>query len=138
MALEHVAAGCQFAAQFAEVVDLAVEHHLDAAPGTADRLVATGHVDDGQAAHADGGPVILEGALIVGATVHDAGAHGLQRLRFGQGAAIEGDQSGNATHGQCIRWEESGEENGPGIPASATSSGSLGPSRAVSVQASPS
>ena len=79
--LEHVAKRLQLGAQLAVVVDLAVEDDTDRAVLVEDRLVPAGQVDDRQPPHPEPDPPLDVDALVIGAAMHDRGAHA-PNLRF--------------------------------------------------------
>ena len=89
-------------AQLLEVVDLAVEHHLDEAVLAAQRLVGGGaQVDDGEAAvhEADRGRagVVLTNAFRVRAAMAERRPHAVEN-GFPDRRAIEVDDAGQAAH----------------------------------------
>src|SRR5450756_1139088 len=66
------------AAQLAEVVDLAVAHGPDGARLVDDGLSAAFKIDDAEATHRQADVAVDVGALIIRASVSDAGRHGRQ------------------------------------------------------------
>ena len=97
--LEAVAQRLQLGAQLAVVVDLAVAHQPERAVGVAQRLVATGQVDDRQAPHGDAAFTVDMHALVVRAAVARDVAHCRQQPRRHR-LAVEADESVNAAHGR--------------------------------------
>ena len=100
---EDVALRFELAAQFAVVVDLAVEGDDELAVGAVHRLrAALGEVDDGQAAVAQGDSSVIGEpfALAVGAAGGHVVADGAQfgPVRRG-GGGVEGVEAGYAAHG---------------------------------------
>src|SRR6266508_2649874 len=95
---EDVTVALEVAAQFAVVVDLAVEDDPDGAILVRDGLVAAIQVDDAEAPHADGDAVPDVHALIVGTAMHHCAAH-VANLVLEHGAAIPSNDSGYAAHG---------------------------------------
>ena len=74
---EGMSSARKVAAEFVEVVDLAVLENGDISSLIPDRLLATFEVDDRQASHAHRQRPFGEDALIVGAAVNNHVAHGL-------------------------------------------------------------
>jgi hypothetical protein len=98
LGVELVAQGLQLGDQFLVVVDLAVEDHHHRAIFIEQRLLARGHVDDGQApvAHAHAGLDVQ--AAFVGAAVGLRFVHAVQdRMRHRARRAGVKD-AGDATH----------------------------------------
>jgi len=84
---EAMPAGLEVAAEFGEIVDLAVEDDLDAAVLVGDRLRPAGGIDHGEAPDPRGQPGGLEKSLGVGAAMDHRGEHrpdlaGIHRLHF--------------------------------------------------------
>src|SRR5262249_1140205 len=78
--VEAVATGLEFAAQLGEIVDLAVENDPDRLVFVVDGLLATGEVDDAEAAHAEAYGATNVDALVSGVAVNDRLAHALDGL----------------------------------------------------------
>src|SRR6185312_4821698 len=100
---ETMAPAFQLGAQFAEIVDLAVEHQRHAGGLMRDRLVAGREVDDGETAVAETDRVApVCGALekqsfAVGAAMADAVGHRLEALTRVARLTLQ-DKSGNSAH----------------------------------------
>ena len=77
---ELMSLGDQLAAEFAVVVDLAVEDDVVAAGFVAHRLAAAGEVNDAQPLVEERGRVVLVGALVVRPAMADRRAHPLGGL----------------------------------------------------------
>ena len=78
LGVENVAGRLQFGNEFLVVVDLAVEHHHHRLVFIEQRLLAGGHVDDGQASMAEAQPGLDVQTAFVGASVQLAVVHALQ------------------------------------------------------------
>src|SRR5262249_7431677 len=78
---EAVAGGDELFAQHLEVVDLAIADGNDVAVLAGERLVTTGHIDDGQSTHAEQQGTVAERAGIIGSTMADGEPHAMQKLR---------------------------------------------------------
>src|SRR5208337_3007584 len=100
--VEAVAAVFELRAKFGKVVDLAVVNDPGAAVFVENGLMASGKVDDGEAAHAETSTIGDVDSLVVGASVHNLLAHVVHES-FGD-VAFAGCayHSGNATHGSGI------------------------------------
>src|SRR5208337_5514903 len=96
---EAMPAAFKLRAEFGKVVNLAVENDPCAAVFVEDGLMASGEVDDGEAAHAETGAVGDVESLIVGAAVHDLFAHVVHESFGDVALACCANHSGNATHG---------------------------------------
>ena len=62
-------------AQFAKIVDFAVEDDSERSVFVPDRLAAAGQIDDAEAAHAEGDRRCEQNAFFVGAAMNDGGHH---------------------------------------------------------------
>src|ERR1019366_5893402 len=73
--VEAMAAAFELGAEFGKVVNLAVENVPGAASFVENGRIASGKVDDGEAAHAEASAVGGVESLVVGAALHDLLAH---------------------------------------------------------------
>ena len=98
-ARERVPGRDQLGAQLPVVVDLAVADEVHGAVLGRERLPAPGHVDDGQAAHAEPGPGERHLAVVVGPAVPQR-THHRRELRGGnRPLRIPGGDAGDSAHG---------------------------------------
>src|ERR1700689_4700825 len=94
---EDVSAPLQFPAQFAEVVDFAVEHNPDGSVFVSNRLAPGSQVDDAQAAHAQTPSRAEVVTFVVGTPVGDSGAH-IAQLSLENGLTFQANDAGNPAH----------------------------------------
>jgi hypothetical protein len=92
-------AAFEFGPEFGEIVNLAVENDPCAAVFVEDGLMASGEVDDAEAAHAEASAVSDVKSLIVGAAVHDLIAHVVHESFGDVALASCAHHAGNSTHG---------------------------------------
>src|SRR5262249_28697533 len=97
VASELVPAAFEFLAQFAEVVDFAVENRPDRPVFVKDRLMPACRIDDAQAPHSQAAAALCEHAFIVRATVHHRLAHAADCFRID--ALAPRDNSSDSAHG---------------------------------------
>jgi hypothetical protein len=95
---EAVAGGLQLGDQFLVVVDLAVEDHHHRAIFVEQRLLARGHVDDGQAAVAEPDARFDVKAAFIGTAVQLRIVHALQHGTVDRSSAAGVEETGDATH----------------------------------------
>jgi hypothetical protein len=100
---EAMAAAFELGAKVEEVVDLAVVNDLGAAVFVEDGLMASGEVDDAEAAHAETGAVGDVESLIVGAAVDDLLAHVVHESFGDVALASCAHYSGDSTH--CLVFD---------------------------------
>ncbi len=93
---ELVAARDQAGAQFLIIVDLAIEDDPHGTVLIRDGLVAGREIDNAQPAHADTAAAIDIHAFVVGTTMANLVAHGLDMGRLG--GLIETHKTGNTAH----------------------------------------
>jgi bifunctional DNase/RNase len=94
---EMMATPLQFGAKFRKIVNLSIEDNRDAVVFIEKRLVASGQVNDAQAAHAQTEAILDENPFVIRPTVHDLLAHVVNR--FGADAtAIRTDDSCYSAH----------------------------------------
>ncbi len=96
---ERVAGGLKLSAQLAIVVDLAVIDEPDGLVLVGHGLMATLTVDDAETTMAETDGRGLEGAGVVGAAVHDGGAHAPEKLPVGQACKAE-----DSAHSRGLSW----------------------------------
>src|SRR5450631_601965 len=106
-----MAAAFQLGAECGEVVNLAVEDDPRAAIFVEDGLMASGEIDDAEAAHAETRAVGDVEPFIVGAAVHDLFAHVVNE-RFGDVALAScAHHSSDSTHGLFSILSDLREQN---------------------------
>jgi hypothetical protein len=88
----------QFCPQGAVVVDLAIEDQHDLPILAEHRLLATLHIDDGEAAHAQHGLFITIDAAAIRAAMPDRRIHGFTDRLFGDRPPLYVEQSDDAAH----------------------------------------
>ena len=97
--MEGAAGGAQFIAEFAEVVDFAVENDRGAGFGILEGLAAALEVDDGEAAVAEAGVGGEKEAVVVGAAEEHGVEGGLEaRPPFERGRRRRGDVADDTAH----------------------------------------
>src|SRR5690349_12937734 len=91
-------ASLELPAEALVVIDLPVENDLDRAVLVADRLIAAGEVDDGQAAMRQADPRFNPITLGVGASMGDRVPHRLQEARINWTLSVGVKYARNSTH----------------------------------------
>src|SRR5208282_2116167 len=102
VSVEAVASAFEFGAEFGKVVNLAVVYDPGGAVFIENGLMASGEIDDGEAAHAQTSAVGDVESLIVGAAVHDLLAHVVHESFGDVALASCAHHSSNPTHGPGI------------------------------------
>ena len=87
----------QFTAEFAVVIDLTVEHHLNAAVFVRDRLIPCREVDDTQAPVSEGDRTVDQRTISIRTPVHDLVTHGFQDRAIRR-RSVRGQVSSDSTH----------------------------------------
>src|SRR5450759_4098905 len=100
--VEAMAAAFELGAEFGKVVNLAVENDPCVAVFVENGLMASGEVDDGEAAHAEASAVGDVESLIVGAAVHDLLAHVVDESFGDVALASCAHHTGNSAHSPGI------------------------------------
>src|ERR1017187_3807541 len=108
--VEAMAAAFELGAEFGEIVNLAVENDPCAAVFVEDGLMASGEIDDAEAAHAEASAVGDVKSLIVGAAVNDLVAHVVHESFRDVALASCAHHASDSTHGsltfqalRCVR-----------------------------------
>src|SRR5436309_13191137 len=82
------------------IVDFAVEDDPNCAVFIAERLMATGDINDAQAAHSNCGRPVGVNAFIVGAAMGHGGAHSSHHTGIGARVVPKLHHTSDATHGR--------------------------------------
>jgi hypothetical protein len=97
---EDAAGGSEFGAEFAEVVEGAIEDDVVAAVGRSHRLVTVRGIKDRKASHAEAGRAVGDETVVVGAAVEHGGVHALDGGAACVGGNAGADEAGYAAHGE--------------------------------------
>jgi hypothetical protein len=80
------------------IVNFSVENDPDGTVFVADGLMASGKIDDAEAAHAEPNPALGEEAIVVGTAMGHHVAHTSQNARIDSCVCTEFKYSSNSTH----------------------------------------